>query len=57
MKNAVITGATGMLGLALIRKLTAEGYNIYAVTRADSVRRKNIPISENVKIIECDLRR
>lgn len=55
MKNAVITGATGMLGLALIRKLTAEGYNIYAVTRADSARRKNIPIQKNVKIIECDL--
>lgn len=55
MKNAVITGATGMLGLALIRKLTSEGYNIYAVTRADSARRKNIPIQKNVKIIECDL--
>ena len=55
MKNAVITGATGMLGLALIRRLTDEGYTVYAVSRPDSDRIKNIPRSDGVKIIECDL--
>lgn len=55
MKNAVITGAAGMLGLALIRILTAEGYNVYAVVRPGSHRNANIPDWENVKITECDL--
>ena len=55
MKSAVVTGATGMLGLALIRKLTKEDYNIYAVVRPNSARKSNIPEQDNVKIIECDL--
>ncbi len=54
-KTAVITGATGMLGLALIRILTREGWKIYAVSRRGSKRLGNIPISDNVNVVECDL--
>lgn len=56
MKNAVVTGATGMLGLALMRKLSDEGYYIYAVARPGSERILNIPKQSNIKIIECDLK-
>ncbi len=56
MKTAVITGATGMLGLALIRKLTKEQYYIYAVVRPGSKRAKQIPIKDNVEVVECDLK-
>ena len=55
-KKAVVTGATGMLALALIRKLLKEGYFIYAVIRPNSKRASNIPCSENIKIVECDLK-
>lgn len=54
-KTAVITGATGMLGLALMRKLTQEGYHIYAVTRPNSVRMSNIPAADNITKVECAL--
>ncbi len=56
-KTAVITGATGMLGLALIRCLTGHGWNIYAVVRPGSKRIGNIPVQENVTVTECDLSR
>lgn len=52
---AVVTGATGMIGLALIRKLSAEGFYIYAVARPGSRRKSDIPESDNVEILECDL--
>lgn len=54
-KNAVVTGATGMLALALIRKLTAEGYHIYAVVRPASKRLSNIPKADNITVVECDI--
>lgn len=55
MKTAVITGATGMLGLALTRRLTREGCAVYAVARPGSLRLGNIPHLENVRVVECDL--
>lgn len=54
-KVAVVTGATGMLALALIRKLTAEGFLIYAVARPGSARLSRVPRTENITILECDL--
>ncbi|MDE6732484.1 MAG: NAD-dependent epimerase/dehydratase family protein, partial [Oscillospiraceae bacterium] len=55
MRNAVITGATGMLGLALIRLLLQKDFKIYAVVRPNSRRAANIPKDERVKLIECEL--
>ena len=40
MKNALITGATGFLGGHVVRELTAAGYRLHAITRADSDRRR-----------------
>lgn len=50
----IITGSTGMIGLALIR-LLHEKHEIYAIVRPSS---SNIPLLEeysNINIIECDL--
>ena len=55
MKKAVVTGATGMLALALMRKLTSEGYKIYAVVRPGSDRLSNIPMQDNISVIQCDM--
>lgn len=55
VKKAIVTGATGMLALALMRRLTHEGYGIYAVVRPNSCRIKNIPQQDNITIVECDI--
>ena len=56
MKNVIITGPTGAVGVSLIYELIKEGYNITAVCRPSSKRIGNIPKNSNVKIIECDQR-
>ena len=55
MKRAVITGCTGMLGLALIRKLLNEGYEVVAVVRPDSARSENIPEDDRITKVELAL--
>jgi len=55
MKRAVITGCTGMLGLALIRKLLKEGYEVIAVIRPDSKRADNIPEDDRITVVELPL--
>lgn len=54
-KKAIVTGATGMLALALIRRLLKENYHVFAVIRPSSSRIKNIPENENITVVECDL--
>lgn len=55
MNKAIITGATGMIGVALIKLLLNENYNIVAIVRPDSKRVNNIPKNDRIKIVECDL--
>lgn len=56
MKRAIITGGTGMIGIALIQRLLEE--NVYAtvIIRPGSPRAYRIPKAKNVQIIECDLK-
>jgi len=54
-KTAVITGAAGMLGTALIRLMSENNYRIYAVMRPDSPRNALVPVGENIFPIECEL--
>ncbi len=52
-KTAIVTGATGMIGTALLECLIDEGYEVIAVTRPDSKRNGNLPagrIVHNVKL-------
>ena len=55
MKRAVITGCTGMLGLALIRKLLSEEYEVVSVVRPDSLRSGNIPEDDRITKVELPL--
>lgn len=55
VKRAVITGSTGMLGVALTEKLLNEGYQVVAVVRPGSKRVANIPKSSDVTVVELDL--
>lgn len=60
MKKVVVTGATSMLGVALIKRLLQEEKvdRVYAVVRSsesDFNKRLRIPIDARVRIIECDM--
>lgn len=55
IKSAVITGATGMIGLALIRCCIEKNIRVYAFCRKDSPKIKRIPKHNLVRIVECDL--
>lgn len=55
MKSVVITGPTGAIGIALINKLIKEEIKILALCRKNSKGIKNIPKSEFINVVECDL--
>ena len=54
-KNAVVTGATGAIGTALIRLLLENGYHVYAIVRPQSPRNENLKNSLFLTKIECNL--
>lgn len=55
MKRIIITGPTGAIGHALIKKCIEEQTEVYAVCRCHSARLDAVPSSPLVHIIECDL--
>lgn len=55
MKNAVITGATGVLGTALVKKLASENIETFVICHPNSRRNDTILKSPYVHKIFCDL--
>lgn len=55
MRKVVITGPTGAIGHALIERFIADGVEVYAVTRKDSLRNDTIPVNPLVHRIYGDL--
>lgn len=55
IKRIVLTGPTGVLGLAIIRYMVQIGVEVYAICRPNSKRINNIPKSPLVHIVECDM--
>ena len=58
MKNingAIITGATGAIGIALSKLLSEKNIPVLAVIRKNSARRKYIDGLPDVDILECDI--
>lgn len=56
MKKIIVTGATSMLGIALIEQALVHGVEkIFAIIRPNSMNRTRIPKDERIDIIECDL--
>ena len=53
--KAIVTGASGMIGSALINILLNENYEVIAIVRPNSKKIDNIPKNDNVEIVECDL--
>ncbi len=55
MKRAIITGATGAIGTALIKELIDAESEILVLTREDSKRNQNIPVHPLVQKKYCSL--
>ncbi len=55
MKRVVITGATSMLGVALIEECLRNGIEVIAIARRGSKNLYRLPQSDHVKLFECDL--
>ena len=55
ISSAIVTGATSMLGAALIKRLVQENIHVYAVCRASSARWGSIGKHPLVHIVKCDL--
>lgn len=55
MKKVVITGATGMIGRALVNYLLNKDIEVLAIIRENSTRKSNMLSNKNLKIIECNL--
>ena len=55
MKRAIITGATGTVGTALIEKLTRHQVEIMVLCRKNSRRLHQIPVHPNVRVVYCPL--
>lgn len=55
IKRAVITGATGAIGTALINELIKHNIEVLVLCREGSERNKNIPTNPLVKCVFCDI--
>ena len=55
MKRAVITGATGVIGYALVTKLIARGVEVLVLTHSGSARNAIIPKHRLVTLMEADI--
>lgn len=55
MERAIITGATSIIGIALIKKLLQEGKEVCAVIRPDSARKKDVQNLRPTALIEAEL--
>ena len=55
MKKLILTGATGMIGSAIVREALKQDYDITYIVRKNSSRIKNIPQDSRVHIIDADI--
>lgn len=55
MQRVIITGPTGAIGMALIQKCIEMGTEVTAVCHHGSSKIARIPVSDKIKVVECDL--
>ncbi|MBQ1327667.1 MAG: NAD-dependent epimerase/dehydratase family protein [Eubacterium sp.] len=56
IKNVIITGPTGAIGMALIQELLSRDINVTCVVNPDSKRIDRIKENDRVAMIKCDLK-
>lgn len=55
MRRVVITGATSMIGVALIKECIKNGITVLAITRKNSGHMNRLPQSQLLRVYECDI--
>ena len=55
MKKILLTGATGMIGSAIVREALKQNCEITCIVRKGSPRAANIPQDSRVRVVECDI--
>lgn len=55
MISAVVTGATSKLGVSLVNELLSHNVVVYAFVHKGSRNISRLPVSDSVKIVECNL--
>lgn len=55
MNKIIVTGATGCVGSAIVRRALAKGMEVTCIVHEGSKRLSNLPQDEKVKIVECNL--
>ena len=55
MKRVVVTGATSMIGLALIKECIENNVEVLAIVRRNSEKLGRLPQSSKITVCECDL--
>lgn len=55
MKHILLTGATGMIGSAIVREALKRDCEVTCIIRANSARAVNIPKDGRIHVVECDI--
>lgn len=55
MKSVIVTGATSMIGIALIEQCLKNDVEVYAVVRPNTDREQRLPVSERLHKLEYEL--
>ena len=55
MNKVIVTGATGCVGSAIVRRALAQGMEVTCIVHEGSKRLSNLPQDGKVKIVECNL--
>ena len=55
MKHIVVTGATSMIGAALIEECIKHDTEVYAVVRVSSGKQSRLPSGPKLHLVDCDL--
>lgn len=55
IKSIIVTGATGAVGSAVVRRALANGIAVTCIVHQGSKRLGNLPQDERLKIVECNL--
>lgn len=55
MNKIIVTGATGCVGSAIVRRALAQSMEVTCIVHKGSKRLSNLPQNERVKIVECNL--
>lgn len=54
-KTAIVTGAAGFLGTALVKELVMVGYRVFAVVRPGSPHNERLRDDANINVVENDI--